>query len=352
MALDWTAGALGFVGGAAGTYQEQQKKQREWNLEQAAKDAEMERLQNYTRFKNTEALKQQKALTEQEWQMAGSEEGIAHRSMLQEEAIAKAKGQAVAAEEGKLEVMNSEAYQENLRNQDQRKLDQAEAVARLENTLQTEFTDTKQKKIFEQIDATEGLTDNQKSLAKLQVATGVKIDTDKTTKMSDELKGTILKEVAKEADAMDTKDIRRYFGAGAKDIPPGQERAYYVANRFKEVAASVSPKVASGKTKATEGGDGSVLASDSRVSKQQQQQQPARTKKKTFDEAMADLKKLPQAQQQAELEELKAKNPNLYNKAVKALRDEPRWLTGVKGALTGFENFVEGMQPEDPEVNY
>lgn len=99
MALDWVAGALGATIGTSTSYVDGKKEQRKWNMDQAAKQADMERAMH---FKDLERQKTQ-TFNEQnagKVEVAGakrlaahqaSPDQIAHRKMMGNEKIQSAK---------------------------------------------------------------------------------------------------------------------------------------------------------------------------------------------------------------------------------------------------------------------
>lgn len=178
MALDWVTGALGFAAGSASSYQEQAKKQREWNLEQSAKDAELERKLHFEKvgasYKTDEALRQQKLLQEQQM----TPESQAYLDMKDRRAIGLERDKAVAAEKGKYQVLGSEEVQGYMDQDYKRRLTESVGLLKAENDEKIRFMDAQTKDAIGLINSNPDLTDEQKATMtwKTQAAAkGIKI---------------------------------------------------------------------------------------------------------------------------------------------------------------------------------
>ena len=166
MGLNWTAGALGFIGGASGTYAEQQKKQREWSLEQAAAQADMDRKQHFETVmggvKNQQALDFNKQQTLQQAELYNDPTVAASRTAEDARAVGLARDTAMAGAEGELSVQTGALGQKKVAQDIKR----AQDIAVAELGIKDAATQKKLTEAYAAIDSKPGASDTEKEMLK------------------------------------------------------------------------------------------------------------------------------------------------------------------------------------------
>jgi peptidoglycan hydrolase-like protein with peptidoglycan-binding domain len=279
--------ALGFAAGSANTYGEQQKKQREWNLDQAGKTAEMERKLHFEKLMGKEKLQNQLSLQQQTAQQQMSPEQIQLRAQLQKEQIAGAAGSAEAAALAERKV---QASPESIALEDaaaKRKLDYAvgmtEAQTKAQISLLDAETQRKTTAAMAHIDSRTDIDEDQKETMKWKTkaqALGIPVPKDTTLTPANYLK-------AKELAISQTKDI------------DGSTAAKML---FEMTGKQVTPNVAP-----------SVLT-DYLTSSMLSAMVPTKKGKRTVtpQQIATDIGELPEVKRQATLAAMKKEDPEMY----------------------------------------
>jgi len=278
MALDWAAGALGFVGGAADNYTNQKQKQRQWNMEQMSKQADMERKMHFEKLmgdvRTDQAIAQQKALRQDQM----SPEAIAYRNQLSGEEVQLAEDKATSAAKAKLIVAGSPEALAIADAEDKRKLSLLEEGEKIKQKF------TKKKS---------GIT--PEDLINIQEV--------------------VIKEY-QDVDEQTAEEI--LVNMGDTSYTPGNAKGRLIDLRVRQLLPVETD-------------------SDSGVSKgvlEKPEIKPTVKPAKTFESALQQLKNMSPEEQAVELKGLAQKDPNMYNKVVGELRGRKWGLEGIKKMMT------------------